>query len=161
MDRAGYDSRRLAGITVVSIGDTTTAALRGAGITPDHQPDQDDSYGVASLFRELATGKEARVLIPRSDLGLPLIPEKLQEVGYQVDSVTAYCNRLPAEVVKVDLDTISAIVLTSPSCVERFKELYREFPSGKEYILRGRITREAFERIAGSGYQILPAPVNP
>ncbi len=161
LGRAGYDSRRLAGVTVVSIGDTTTAALRGAGITPDHQPVQDDSYGVASLFRELAAGKGNRVLIPRSDLGLPVIPERLKELGYEVDTVIAYCNRLPADAIKVDLHTISAIVLTSPSCVERFKELYREFPPGKEYILRGPITREAFERIAGDGHFISTVQAHP
>lgn len=144
LKQAKKDSRALQGLRIASIGKVTSDVLRSKGIEPDLEAATEDSYGVIALFRAVSPGE---VLIPRSDIALPILPEGLRQLGFGVICVTAYHNRLPEDVEKIDLSDITSIAFTSPSCVERFYALYGEFPDGREYLLKGKITREAFERI--------------
>lgn len=134
----GFDAKNL-----VSIGTTTTAALRKMGVAITiHQPEKDDSYGVIDWF---STQEKGRVLIPRSNIALPLIPNGLRALGFAVDTVTAYINRMPSAPVKVNLDNIDRIIFTSPSTVDNFIRLYGEIPKGKEIVARGAVTKGRLE----------------
>ena len=79
-------------LRVVSIGSTTTEALRQTGIIESEQVEQDNSYGVIDWFRSRSRG---RVLIPRSSLARDIIPKGLRALGYEVTTITAYENHLP------------------------------------------------------------------
>lgn len=124
-------------LCVVSIGTTTTDTLRQAGITAVEQVNQDNSYGVIDWFSSRPRG---RVLMPRSSLALPLIPDGLRALGYEVMTVTAYENHLPENLQLVDLSQIDRIVFTSPSTIDNFIRLYGSLPIDKELIPRGPIT---------------------
>ena len=106
---------------IVSIGRTTTKALHQIGIEEVCEVEEDNSYGVVSWFSSQSRG---RVLIPRSNLALSIIPEGLRQLGFEVDCVTAYINRMPEHPEKVNLDEIDRIVFTSPSTIDNFIRLY-------------------------------------
>ena len=122
---------------IVSIGSTTTAALYQAGINQVIQVDSDNSYGVISWFQQQPRG---RVLVPRSNLALPIIPEGLKKLGFEVGTVTAYINSMPKNPQRVDLSMIDRIVFTSPSTVDNFIRLYGALPKGKVFETRGPVT---------------------
>ncbi|MBR1388813.1 MAG: uroporphyrinogen-III synthase [Prevotella sp.] len=124
---------------VVSIGPTTTAALQAAGLTGIAQAERDNSYGVIDWFSRQSRGK---VLIPRSNIALNIIPDGLWRLGFEVDTVTAYQNRMPQHPQKVDLREIDRIVFTSPSTIDNFIRLYGSLPEGKEFVTRGPITEQ-------------------
>ena len=103
------------------------------------QVDVDNSYGVITWFRSQPCG---RVLIPRSNLALPIIPEGLRELGFEVDTVTAYINSMPKNPQRVDLSMIDRIVFTSPSTIDHFIRLYGSLPEGKVLDTRGPVTEQ-------------------
>lgn len=124
-------------LRVVSIGSTTTEALRQTGIIESEQVEQDNSYGVIDWFRSRSRG---RVLIPRSSLARDIIPKGLRALGYEVTTITAYENHLPENSQKVDLGQIDRIVFTSPSTIDNFINLYGALPIGKQLTARGPVT---------------------
>lgn len=139
------DSRALVGMKVFSIGKTTSKELLANGIKADYQAKQEDSLGVVEMFKaHKITGK---LLVPRSNLALDLIPNGLRSIGLEVDTVTTYQNVLPQEINKVDLNTIDTIVFTSPSCVQNFLEVYQAIPLNKTIIVRGLTTYESLKKL--------------
>lgn len=125
--------------SVVSIGTTTSAALGKLGVQNINQPEKDDSYGVIDWF---ATQKKGKVLIPRSNIALPIIPNGLRALGFDVETITAYKNQMPANPIKVNLDDVDKIIFTSPSTVDNFVRLYGEIPKGKILETRGVVTEK-------------------
>lgn len=123
----------------VSIGNATTEALRRTGVEEIEQVERDNSYGVIDWFSRQPRG---RVLFPRSNLALPIIPNGLQALGFEVDCITVYINRMPQHPQKVNLDEIARIVFTSPSTIDNFIRLYGSLPSGKELVTRGPVTKQ-------------------
>lgn len=128
----------------VSIGNATTEALRRTGIAEIEQVEHDNSYGVIDWFSRQPHG---RVLIPRSNLALPIIPDGLKALGFEVDCITAYINRMPQHPQRVDLDEIGRIVFTSPSTIDNFIRLYGGVPADKELVTRGPITEQYLQTI--------------
>ena len=129
---------------IVSIGRTTTKALHQIGVEEVDEVEEDNSYGVVSWFSSQSRG---RVLIPRSNLALPIIPEGLRQLGFEVDCVTAYINRMPEHPKKVNLDEIDRIVFTSPSTIDNFIRLYGALPEKKKLVTRGPITEQHLQTI--------------
>lgn len=144
--KSGKDTRQLAGLKIASVGRITSQELNLHGICPDLQATEESSVG---LLKELATGKypAAKVLIPRSDIGLPVLPEGLTALGWEVSVVPVYHNVYPDDLKSLDLSTIQNIVFGSPSCVTNFLRLYGSFPAGKNYIFRGKETEKRFNEI--------------
>lgn len=124
---------------IVSIGSTTSAALGKLGVKNINQPEKDDSYGVIDWFSKQKVG---RVLIPRSNIALPIIPDGLQALGFDVETITAYKNQMPANPTKVNLAEIDKIIFTSPSTVDNFVRLYGVIPKGKILETRGMVTEK-------------------
>ena len=131
-------------LKIVSIGPTTTASLQEAGLTDIAQAEHDNSYGVIDWFSRQPRG---RVLIPRSNIALNIIPDGLLRLGFEVDTVTAYQNRMPQHPQKVDLREIDRIVFTSPSTIDNFIRLYGSLPEGKEFVTRGLITEQHLKTV--------------
>ena len=129
---------------IVSIGRTTTKALHQIGVEEVYEVEEDNSYSVISWFSSQSRG---RVLIPRSNLALPIIPEGLRQLGFEVDCITAYNNRMPEHPKKVNLDEIDRIVFTSPSTIDNFIRLYGALPEKKELVTRGPITEQYLQTI--------------
>lgn len=124
---------------IVSIGSTTSAALGKLGVKNINQPEKDDSYGVIDWFSRQKLG---RVLIPRSNIALPIIPDGLRALGFDVKTVTAYKNQMPANPIKANLAEIDKIIFTSPSTVDNFVRLYDGIPKGKILETRGVVTEK-------------------
>jgi uroporphyrinogen III methyltransferase/synthase len=135
--------KKLGRTTVVSIGETTSAALKACGVKRFTQVEKDDSYGVIDWFARRR--KKGAVLIPRSNLALPIIPEGLEKLGFRVTCVTAYLNLPPEQPHKVDLNRIKKVIFTSPSTIDRFVELYGTLPPGIAYETRGQVTQHHLE----------------
>jgi len=139
--QTGRDVRYLSRQKIASIGDVTTHALLQQGIVPDLQPAEDTSYGLIEAFCK-AEIKPGRVLIPRSELALPIIPEGLKDLGWDVFSLITYRNQMPPDLKPLDLNRFAGIIFSSPSCVDNFVKLYGKLPADKELIARGRVTQE-------------------
>ncbi|MCR5454155.1 MAG: GNAT family N-acetyltransferase [Bacteroidales bacterium] len=127
---------------IVSIGEKTTEALNNLGVDNVLQTAKDDSYGVLEWF---STQKRGRVLVPRSGIALPIIPSGLAELGFDVDTVVAYLNKMPKNPIKVNLDDVDTIIFTSPSTVENFVKIYGKIPTGKALRSRGVVTQKKLE----------------
>jgi uroporphyrinogen III methyltransferase/synthase len=124
---------------VVSIGAKTSEALQKLGVKNISQTAKDDSYGVIDWF---SVQKKGRVLIPRSNIALPIIPDGLRSLGFDVETVTAYKNQIPANAQKVSLEKIDKIIFTSPSTVDNFVKLYGGIPNDKILETRGVVTEK-------------------
>lgn len=138
----GDDSRILNHLKIVAIGATTSNELKEIGISSDYEATDDTSEGVVELFRKLKqqTGQTGSVLLPRSNIALPIIPEGLKSLGFNVDCVTAYENNIKENQQRVDLDTIDTIVFCSPSCIDGFIKVYGHLPENKNIVCRGSTT---------------------
>jgi uroporphyrinogen III methyltransferase/synthase len=124
---------------IVSIGEKTSEALRNFGVEKYCQTLKDDSFGVIDWF---SAQKKGRVLIPRSNIALPIIPDGLHSLGFVVETVTAYKNQIPANAQKVSLEKIDKIIFTSPSTVDNFVKLYGGIPNDKILETRGVVTEK-------------------
>jgi uroporphyrinogen III methyltransferase / synthase len=142
--QTGQDVRSLAGIKIASIGNITTHELQKYGLSPDLQPAKESSNGMLELFRNQNITKQ-HILIPRSNLALPLLPKGLTNAGNTVITATVYENKMPQDMNKENLENIDYIVFSSPSCVENFFKLYREPLHEKKFIVQGE---ETFKKLA-------------
>ncbi len=89
----GLDARSFAGLRVAAIGDATAAALRTFGVTPDLMPvGEHSSLGLLEVwpgYDEL-TDPINRVFLPRADIATDTLVAGLQDLGWEVDDITAY-----------------------------------------------------------------------
>jgi uroporphyrinogen III methyltransferase/synthase len=145
LEKSDKDARVFAGLKIASVGRVTSAALKMHGIIPDVQAVEESSAGLLNHFRENNT-PVGKLLIPRSDIGLPVLPEGMRNLGWDVTTVSVYHNTYPENLIQLDLDNIPNIVFSSPSCVSNFLKLYKHFPPEKNYIFRGKETEKRFTR---------------
>ena len=143
LNHYGKDSRSLAHLKIASMGKLTTQALKKYGIIPDLEPADESSEG---LIKEIVNKsiQAAHVLIPRSNLGLQVLPENLARLGWEVTRPTYYENKYPENLKKLDLSKVQTIVFPAPSCVTNFVRLYGELPKEKKFIFRGKETEKRF-----------------
>ena len=146
LERLGKDTRHLAGLKIASVGRITSKELKIHGIVPEVQATEESSVGLLKYFEEneISAGK---VFLPRSDIGLPVLPEGLKKLGWEVKTVAVYHNTYPENLKTLDLTNIPNIVFSSPSCVTNFLRLYGSFPEGKNYIFRGKETEKRFNQL--------------
>lgn len=147
LEKWGKDARILSGLKIASVGRVTSAELKLHGILPEIQAIEESSIGLLKQFEDsnIPAGK---VFIPRSDIGLPVLPEGMKKLGWEVQTVAVYHNTYPENLQPLDLSNIPNIVFSSPSCVTNFLRLYGEFPAGKNYIFRGKETEKRFNQYA-------------
>lgn len=123
--RAGADARALAGVRVVAIGPATVEALEARGVRADLVPVRNTSAGIVSLLGPWRRGLAGQaLLLPRSDLAPPELPEALRGLGARVATVEAYrteAEPLSQETVRVLREgRLDAVLFSSASTVRNF-----------------------------------------
>lgn len=155
----GVDPAVPADTRVAAVGAATTTALRNAGLPVDLQPA--GSGSAEALAAQWPTaGPGESVLLPRSDIARPGLPDALLAKGYRVETVTAY--RTVVQPLSADLTAelragrIQAILLTSPSCVTALAEA----PIGPTVVL-GAIGRPTAAAVAAAGRPVTFVALQP
>ncbi len=153
LNQYGKDSRSLVNLKIASLGTITTQNLKKHGIIPDLQAEEESSEGLIKVIEEknIAAGC---VLIPRSNLGLPILPQNLARLGWNVTRPVFYQNKFPDRLQPLDLSNVQIIVFPAPSCVTNFVRLYGQIPEEKQFIFRGKETRERFWELVGAKYPL-------
>ena len=159
-----FNKERKPNSKIISIGDTTTNALRKAGFKEKDivQVAKDNRYGVIEWFKKErpnfvldpdffdedgSSTEVPSVVYPCSSLSPDIIPEALFKMKYNVYKWTVYNNVLPEHPRRVNLNHFKRIVFTSPSTIDNFIKLYGKLPEGVEFITRGPITQEHLDEI--------------
>ncbi|GAB2690291.1 bifunctional uroporphyrinogen-III C-methyltransferase/uroporphyrinogen-III synthase [Thalassiella azotivora] len=124
-DEYGLDARAFAGLKVAAVGGVTAQALREWGIEPDLVPSGEQS--AQGLLAEWPPFDEVldpinRVFLPRADIATDTLVAGLQDIGWEVDDVTAYRTvraAPPAAPVRdaIKNGSFDAVVFTSSSTV--------------------------------------------
>lgn len=90
----GLDARSFAGVRIAAVGLKTAEAVRAHGIEPELLPDEhrQNAAGIVEVFPEFIDDLDPvnKVLLPRADIGADLLVEGLEDLGWEVDDVTAY-----------------------------------------------------------------------
>ena len=149
----GGDARLLADARLAAIGRSTGAALRARGLAADIVARDEHSSGLLAALRAAGALAAERVLLPCSSLADDTLPDALRAAGAEVTAVTAYRNVPALEPARVDLASLDAVLLTSPSTVEAFRGLYgTRLPAPLALWCRGprtlRAAQAAFGRTA-------------
>jgi uroporphyrinogen III methyltransferase/synthase len=123
----GLDARAFAGLKVAAVGGVTAAALREWGIEPDLVPSGEQVQSADGLLAIWPPFDEVldpinRVFLPRADIATDTLVAGLQQIGWEVDDVTAYRTvraAPPAADVREAIKTgrFDAVVFTSSSTV--------------------------------------------
>lgn len=121
----GLDARSFAGLKVAAVGGVTADALRDWGINPDLVPEGEQS--AKGLLDEWPPFDDLldpinRVFLPRADIATETLVAGLQDMGWEVDDVTAYRTVRAAPPAAHIRDAIKsgnfdAVVFTSSSTV--------------------------------------------
>ena len=89
----GLDARAFAGLKLAAVGGVTAEALREWGLEPDLVPDGEQSArGLLEVWPPYDDVLDPidRVFLPRADIATDTLVAGLQEMGWEVDDVTAY-----------------------------------------------------------------------
>jgi uroporphyrinogen III methyltransferase/synthase len=93
LEEFGLDARAFAGVKIAAVGDATAQALRDYGIHPELVPTGEQSS--EGLLKEWQPYDDVfdpidRVFLPRADIATDTLVAGLQDLGWQVDDITAY-----------------------------------------------------------------------
>jgi uroporphyrinogen III methyltransferase/synthase len=124
-DEFGLDARSFAGLRVAAVGGVTAQALRDWGIAPDLVPSGEQSArGLLEEWPDFDRDLDPinRVFLPRADIATDTLVAGLQEMGWEVDDVTAYRTvraAPPAAPVRdaIKNGSFDAVLFTSSSTV--------------------------------------------
>ena len=121
----GLDARAFSGLKIAAVGGVTADALREWGLEPDLVPSGEMS--ARGLLEDWPPYDEVldpidRVFLPRADIATDTLVAGLQDMGWQVDDVTAYrtvrATPPPAPVRDaIKQGAFDAVVFTSSSTV--------------------------------------------
>jgi uroporphyrinogen III methyltransferase/synthase len=124
-EESGLDARAFSGLKIAAVGGVTANALRDWGLVPDLVPSGEQS--AAGLLADWPEYDDVldpinRVFLPRADIATDTLVAGLQEMGWEVDDVTAYrtvrAAPPPAEVRDaIKSGAYDAVVFTSSSTV--------------------------------------------
>ena len=124
------DIRNLKGVRIFTIGPKTADAVRDLGIHVDVVPENFVAESlIESIGKENINGK--RFLIPRATVAREVLPEKLREMGGQIDVAPAYQTILPSLksdtlAKRLQSGDIQVLTFTSSSTVKNFLALTGE-----------------------------------
>ena len=124
-EESGLDARAFSGLKIAAVGGVTANALRDWGLVPDLVPSGEQS--AAGLLADWPEYDDVldpinRVFLPRADIATDTLVAGLQEMGWEVDDVTAYRTVRAAPPAAEVRDAIKsgaydAVVFTSSSTV--------------------------------------------
>ena len=149
-----------------AVGPLTARRLDDLGLPVNLVPeDRHDGEGLARAWGAAVNDPQCRILLPRSDRALDLLPRLLREMGAEVEEVEAYRTR-PRAIRRAQLAQIGpldGILLASPSAVTGLfsdispRELSEMMP-GVVLAAIGPTTAEAVEAVGGQVEVIAEAP---
>ncbi|MEO8750927.1 bifunctional uroporphyrinogen-III C-methyltransferase/uroporphyrinogen-III synthase [Dermatophilaceae bacterium Sec6.4] len=121
----GLDARAFAGLKIAAVGGVTADSLREWGLEPDLVPTGEQSAkGLLAEWPEYDDILDPinRVFLPRADIATDTLCAGLQEMGWEVDDVTAYRTvraAPPAPEVReaIKAGRFDAVLFTSSSTV--------------------------------------------
>ncbi|MBQ1808087.1 MAG: uroporphyrinogen-III synthase, partial [Selenomonas sp.] len=116
------DARALGYAKIAAIGSATAAELKKYGLVADVVPGEYRAEGIIEAMK----GKlppHAKILLPRAEEAREILPEKLREMGAEVDVVSAYrtvCAAADGEALTSELNEgrIDMVTFTSSSTVK-------------------------------------------
>jgi uroporphyrinogen III methyltransferase/synthase len=125
----GGDARDLKGVKLAAIGPATAGELKKMIFLVDYIPDEYRAEAVVEGFRKMGV-KGLRFLIPRAKEAREVLPEKLREMGAEVEVVVAYetvVDRTSAGMARELLERgeIDVVTFTSSSTVSNFVNLLK------------------------------------
>ncbi len=165
------DIRDLKGIRICAIGTKTAAEIKKYGIKVDLIPEEFNAEGLIEAFLKIKNSKlkvkslkGIKFLLPRAEKAREIFPEKVRELGGEIDVTTAYRAVKPEVHGKrlkrfLKEGRISVATFTSASTFDNFMEIIGE---DADELLRdvaiaviGPVTARAVEK-AGLKVQIMP-----
>lgn len=145
------DVRWLRGPRIGAIGPATSAALECLGVRVDFVPSKFVAEAVVQEFPEDPSGR--RILILRAAEAREVIPEKLTQMGADVDVVPAYRTEIEESCAApvrrmLDAGEIDAVTFTSSSTVKNFVALIgTSLPEGVKVACIGPVTAHTAEEL--------------
>jgi uroporphyrinogen III methyltransferase/synthase len=143
---SGKDLRALSHLSIDSIGENTSKALRKKGILAKPFTDVESSSAMLSYYKEVKI-KGEHILIPGSNHGLKVLPEGLRELGNNVHCLAIYEIHKNKAIVKQNLDQFYGIVFTSPATILAFIDVYKKIPSHLQIRCRGKQTQKKLDKV--------------
>lgn len=125
----GYDKAALSGLKVVAVGPQTAREVEARGLKAAVIPKEYRAEGVIEALSALDL-KGKRFLYPRAEVAREVLPERLREMGAEVEVAVAYrtvAPRVAPEKIKELFDGgVSAVTFTSSSTVKNFMQIVGE-----------------------------------
>ncbi|BCB95969.1 uroporphyrinogen III methyltransferase [Dissulfurispira thermophila] len=161
------DIRDLRGIKICAIGTKTAEAIRNYGVKVDIIPEEFNAEGLIKAF-SLQTSdfnlKGLKILLPRAEVAREVFPEKVRELGGEIDTPTAYRAIKPEKHGKrlkrfLKEGRISIATFTSAATFNNFIEIIGEdaieILKDVTIAVIGPVTAKAIEK-AGLKVSIMP-----
>jgi uroporphyrinogen III methyltransferase/synthase len=140
----GHDVRRLAGMRVACVGDTTASALRGRGLAPDLVPEKFMSSALIPHFG--GDQKGVRIAVVRAAEGRDEFTDEMRRRGAEVHLAVAYRN-VPVAANADQLHDVDVVTFTSASTVDNFFAAIGDQPFDSALLASiGPMTSEAIRR---------------
>ncbi|SDP52347.1 uroporphyrinogen-III C-methyltransferase [Selenomonas ruminantium] len=125
--KAGKDARALGYAKIAAIGSATAEKLHQYGLNADVVPAEYRAEGVLEALK----GKlppHAKILIPRAAEAREILPEKLKEMGAEVEVAAAYrtvCGQVDGEALAAEIQDgqFDMVTFTSSSTVKNLVEI--------------------------------------
>jgi len=175
----GRDIRDLKGIRICAVGSKTAAAINNYGIKVDLVPEEFNAEGLISAIVQTCKSEDKtfppprfpasalqgiRFLLPRAEVAREIFPEKIKELGGEIDVVIAYRAVKPETHGKrlkrfLKEGKITIATFTSAATFNNFLEIAGEDADGllKDVAIAviGPVTAKAVEK-AGLKVSIMP-----
>jgi uroporphyrinogen III methyltransferase/synthase len=161
LNDAGLDLCTFGSAKIASVGSSTTQELKRrfdfsqtdglqtikqtACFLPVVESETESAEGLIRYFEEINLS-DSNILLPRSNRGLPYLPEALARMGNRITDLPVYNNLVNEAAEKVDLTQFQKIMFSSPSGVEAFIKMYGKLPEGIFLTARGRTTENSLKR---------------
>lgn len=167
------DIRDLSGIKICSIGAKTAGEIKNYGLKVDLVPDEFHAEGLVEAFlkvqkaknkERIGTFKGVRFLLPRAEKAREIFPERIRELGGEIDVPVAYRTIKPESRGKrlrrfLREGRISVATFTSAATFHNFREIMGkeadEFLNRVPIAVIGPVTAKAVEK-AGLHVDIMP-----
>jgi uroporphyrinogen III methyltransferase/synthase len=142
----GKDTRALAGIKILPIGQSTSLILESKGIIPDYLPDTFTSEGIIEILKTVeVSGK--KFLLPRAEEARDIIVKFIKNKGGTCDVIPIYRATLP-KVIAPLTEKPDIVTFTSSSTAKNFITLYKKnVLKGTKIASIGPVTTKTLESL--------------
>lgn len=159
------DIRSLKGVRICAVGSKTAARIEERGLRVDMIPEKFSAEGLVDSFMEMHDGSldGIRFLLPRAEVGREIFPERVREMGGDIEVPVAYRAvkpvRRPKRLIRFLREgRISIATFTSGATFENFLDLVdnpKDLLKDVAIAAIGPITRKTIEK-AGLKVDIEP-----